>query len=151
MTPAETHSQQDGGERQHRNLQACAIPYRIEAGTIQYLLVTTSSGDHWIFPKGIVDPGFTPAEAALQEAFEEAGVRGELSPRPLASFERHKWGRQWEVHVFSLSCEILAEDWLENWRQRRWANYDEARKLLEKPMARALREVHRTLTGESGE
>ena len=32
----------------------------------------------WALPKGLVDPGETPAETALREAFEETGVRAGL-------------------------------------------------------------------------
>ncbi len=32
----------------------------------------------WALPKGLVDPGETPAEAALREGFEETGVEGRL-------------------------------------------------------------------------
>ena len=32
----------------------------------------------WALPKGLVDPGETPAETALREGFEETGVRGRL-------------------------------------------------------------------------
>jgi 8-oxo-dGTP pyrophosphatase MutT (NUDIX family) len=32
----------------------------------------------WVLPKGLVDPGETPAETALREGFEETGIRGSL-------------------------------------------------------------------------
>jgi len=32
----------------------------------------------WALPKGLVDPGETPAEAAIREGFEETGVAGRL-------------------------------------------------------------------------
>lgn len=127
------------------HLQACAVPFRRDAGIIYYLLVTSSSGDRWIFPKGIVDPGFTPAETALLEAHEEAGASGRLSAAPLARFERHKWGRAWDVWVYALACEEIADDWLESWRQRRWAAFAEARGLVGKPLSRVLDAVHAAL------
>ena len=127
------------------HLQACAVPFRRDAGMICYLLVTSSSGDRWIFPKGIVDPGFTPAETALLEAHEEAGASGRLSAAPLARFERHKWGRAWDVWVYALACEEIADDWLESWRQRRWAAFAEARNLVGKPFGRVLDAVHAAL------
>lgn len=127
------------------HLQACAVPFRREGGMIYYLLVTSSSGDRWIFPKGIVDPGFTPAETALREAYEEAGASGRLSAAPLARFERHKWGRAWDVWVYALACEGIADDWLESWRQRRWAAFKEARALVGKPLGQVLDAVHEAL------
>ena len=127
------------------NLQACAVPYCRNDGMIYYLLVTSSSGDRWIFPKGIVDPGYTPAETALREAHEEAGARGRLSAAPLARFGRHKWGRAWDVWVYALACDDIADDWLESWRQRRWAGFKEARALVGKPLGRVLDAVHEAL------
>jgi 8-oxo-dGTP pyrophosphatase MutT (NUDIX family) len=35
----------------------------------------------WVLPKGIVDPGETPSEAALREGYEETGVRAVLSSK----------------------------------------------------------------------
>jgi 8-oxo-dGTP pyrophosphatase MutT (NUDIX family) len=32
----------------------------------------------WALPKGLIDPGETPAETALREGYEETGVRGRL-------------------------------------------------------------------------
>ena len=32
----------------------------------------------WALPKGLVDPGETPAETAIREGFEETGVAGRL-------------------------------------------------------------------------
>ncbi len=133
--------------RSPQQLQACAVPYRREGTTLRYLLITSSGGDSWIFPKGIVDPGSTPEQTALNEALEEAGVRGLLSAAPMARFGRHKWGREWDVIVYALSCEEVADDWLESWRERRWVSYDEAQDLLDQPLRRVLRAIHRVLTG----
>jgi 8-oxo-dGTP pyrophosphatase MutT (NUDIX family) len=56
--------------------QAAVIPYRIRKDRIEVALVTTSRGKGWIVPKGSVDDGERPRDAAIREAEEEAGVRG---------------------------------------------------------------------------
>ena len=56
--------------------QAATIPVR--DGRV--CLVTSSNGRRWVLPKGQIDPGHTPAEAALVEAWEEAGLVGALEP-----------------------------------------------------------------------
>ncbi|XP_032681982.1 bis(5'-nucleosyl)-tetraphosphatase [asymmetrical] [Odontomachus brunneus] len=43
-------------------------------GTVQYLLMQTSYGEHhWTPPKGHVDPGESDMETAMRETREEAG------------------------------------------------------------------------------
>src|SRR4051795_8340174 len=39
----------------------------------------------WMIPKGMVEPGETPAEAALREFAEETGTRLTAMPFPLAT------------------------------------------------------------------
>jgi diadenosine hexaphosphate hydrolase (ATP-forming) len=48
------------------------------------LLIRHHNGT-WVFPKGHVDPGETPLEAALREVAEEAGVESRC-PDPLTVF-----------------------------------------------------------------
>lgn len=44
------------------------------------LLVARPQGrDKWVVPGGAVDPGETPAEAAIREAFEETGLHIEIT------------------------------------------------------------------------
>lgn len=35
-------------------------------------------GYSWVFPKGKIDPGETPKQAAIRETFEEAGIGGNI-------------------------------------------------------------------------
>jgi 8-oxo-dGTP pyrophosphatase MutT (NUDIX family) len=57
-----------------------AVCYRQQVdGEIEFLLVRTRAG-RWTFPKGGVDGDPTPAIAAAREAYEEAGVRGQVEP-----------------------------------------------------------------------
>jgi 8-oxo-dGTP pyrophosphatase MutT (NUDIX family) len=136
----------DGGPpSQSPRYQVCAIPYRWEAGELRYLVVTSSAGDRWIFPKGVVDPGFTAEESAHVEAFEEAGARGNLSPTPLHSYPRKKWGHDWTVLVFALECVEVADDWSESYRSRMWVTYGEAKELLGRDERKSLRAVRRQL------
>ena len=53
---------------------------------VEVLLVTSSTG-RWILPKGWPMSGKSPAQAAMTEAWEEAGVsKGKVSRRALGSF-----------------------------------------------------------------
>ena len=76
-------------------------------------MVTSSSRRRWVFPKGQIDPGHTPGEAALQEAWEEAGLAGSLSREPVGSYLYEKWGGTCHVLVFVMQVSEEAEDWPE--------------------------------------
>ncbi len=47
--------------------------YREPAGKIEYLLLKHRAG-HWAFPKGLIEKGEKPEEAARREIGEEAGI-----------------------------------------------------------------------------
>jgi 8-oxo-dGTP pyrophosphatase MutT (NUDIX family) len=65
--------------------QAAALPLR--QGKV--CIITSSNGKRWIIPKGLIDPGHTAGEAALQEAWEEAARQLSLrKARPAPS--RHR-------------------------------------------------------------
>jgi 8-oxo-dGTP pyrophosphatase MutT (NUDIX family) len=62
-------------------LQVAAICYRRTAESVEFLLVNTNGGAKWTFPKGAPERSMSHSQAAAREAFEEAGVRGEIEPR----------------------------------------------------------------------
>jgi len=69
-------------------VQLAALCWRRGAadGGVEVLLVTSSTG-RWILPKGWPMSGKTPAQTAMTEAWEEAGVsKGKVSRRPVGSF-----------------------------------------------------------------
>jgi len=100
-------------------LQAGAIPLR--AGKI--CLITSSNGKRWVIPKGVIEPGQSPGETALQEAWEEAGLVGVLRPEPAGSFLYEKWCGTCHVTVFFMEVSEVAADWPERrLRQREWVS-----------------------------
>lgn len=67
--------------------QVAAVCYRIRGNSLEFLLVQTRGG-RWIFPKGGVEPGLTHAQSAALEAFEEAGVHGQIETIAFARYFR---------------------------------------------------------------
>lgn len=68
-----------GGAKGSARTQFAALCWRRKSGKVQILLVTSRRRKRWIVPKGWPMEGKTPAECALIEAWEEAGVRGTAS------------------------------------------------------------------------
>ena len=66
-------------------VQVAAVCYRRQGEGIEFLLVRTSSGK-WIFPKGRAHDLLSDSEAALREAWEEAGVLGCIQPECFHTF-----------------------------------------------------------------
>lgn len=111
--------------------QASVIPFRWRDGELEFCLITSIRARKWGFPKGIIDPGETAIEAALKEAWEEAGLRGQVVGEALGRYQYEKWGQTLDVEVFLMRVESAAEDWLEaQQRERRWADVEEAKQLL---------------------
>ena len=102
------------------------IATRSQAGVIAYrdgmtCLVSTRKGRSWIIPKGTIDPGQTASDAALQEAWEEAGLHGSLSQEPIGSYESMKKLRRCQVTVYLMHISECSDTWPEmGQRQREW-------------------------------
>src|SRR5438045_2141993 len=98
--------------------QAAALPLR--KGRV--CLVSSSNGKRWVIPKGLIEPGQTAGETALQEAWEEAGLVGALRPEPIGSYLYEKWCGVCHVTVFAMDVTEMKQDWPERvLRQRIWA------------------------------
>ncbi|WP_343712397.1 NUDIX hydrolase [Inquilinus sp.] len=116
-----------------------ALPYRFRAdGSLEILLVTTRRTGRWIVPKGWKIKGKKPAKSAAQEAFEEAGVRGSVSEKPIGSFVYDKWldgdgiAAACEVRIFPLLVDRQENTWREiGEREARWTTPDMALQLIE--------------------
>src|SRR6185436_20460387 len=94
---------------------------RLVGGAVQVMLITSRRGKRWTVPKGVVEPTLAPAASAAKEAFEEAGIRGELGSEPLGAFEYEKWGGTCHVEVYALHVREELDEWPESdRRQRRW-------------------------------
>jgi 8-oxo-dGTP pyrophosphatase MutT (NUDIX family) len=62
-------------------IQVAAVCYRSRGGSFDFLLVKTTGGDKWTFPKGATARRLSHSQAAEREALEEAGAVGIIEPR----------------------------------------------------------------------
>jgi len=101
--------------------QSAVIPYRKKSGVLEILMITTRKSKRWIVPKGVVDPGCTPQESAINEAYEEAGIKGKIVSDVLGSYSYDKWGGTCTVKVFLFKVDKVLDKWPESEeRKREW-------------------------------
>jgi len=111
---------------------SCVIPYRIENGSIELLLITSIKKQKWIFPKGFIEFNLSAFESAKKEAYEEAGVIGENETVELGSFELKKKNSSSYVKIFSMEVTKELKDYPEkNLRKRKWFTVKEALENIE--------------------
>jgi 8-oxo-dGTP pyrophosphatase MutT (NUDIX family) len=119
-------------------LQTAAVCYRRRGTLIEFLLVNTSSGSKWTFPKGDTDPELSHSRAAEREAREEAGVHGRIEPRHFHLYV-HSKGVFWKlpgvqefvVKAFLMEVERTVDP-QEPLRNPTWFTPAEAKKALAK-------------------
>jgi 8-oxo-dGTP pyrophosphatase MutT (NUDIX family) len=105
----------------------------------QLCMVTSRNGRRWVIPKGQIERHQTEADAAQAEAWEEAGIMGQVGTAPLGTFEYAKNGSKHHVVVFSMDVTIEREKWPEcHFRKREWVPVEVALLRIEEPDLRKL-------------
>lgn len=120
--------------------QIGVFPYLMKRGKLQVLLVTSSSGNRWIIPKGHQELEMTSHEVAMMEAVEEGGVLGTLR-QDLHLRCQMSNGRFLQLYAMKIS-KLLSSWPEERLRLRRLVPLAEALQLIDDPeMARAVRRM----------
>ena len=116
------------------------LPYAFIDRKLHLLLITSSSGNRWIFPKGRQEPDMTPHEVAVMEAVEEAGVLGTLR-QDLRTRCQMADGRFLQLYAMKISK--LLKSWPEeNARRRRLFPFRDALEMIGDPgLAKAVRRL----------
>ena len=133
-------------------LSAGILLFRQRRGETEVLLIKPGGpfwrnrhAGTWMIPKGGIEPGEAPAEAALREFEEETGTRLEAVPFPLARIRQA--GGKW-VEAFAIEGDLDPEairstEFEIEWpprsgktarypevEQARWMSFAEARELM---------------------
>lgn len=115
-------------------IQYGTIPYQIIDDRVVFLLITSRRSANWVFPKGSEIKGMSAKETAMQETFEEAGVRGDIADDPIGSYVHVGNSPDEslvEVRLFPMQVTEQLDEWPEKEeRFRHWVVLSEARKLL---------------------
>ena len=124
--------------------QVAAVAVRRQAsGKLEVLLVTSRETHRWVVPKGWPWPNVSDHEAAAAEAWEEAGVRGDIRADKLGSFtyDKRRDGEFVAVDVVVYLLEVTDEEPISpemNERQRAWFSPSAAAQAVAEPALKTL-------------
>src|SRR5215212_1515673 len=71
--------------------QIGALPFRFDEGQLRVMLITSRGTRRWVIPKGWPMRGLKPHRAAEREAYEEAGLKGQIGKTPVGTYSYEKW------------------------------------------------------------
>lgn len=121
-----------------------ALCWRMHRGKVEVLLITSRDTGRWVIPKGWPIDGLAPAQTAAREAWEEAGVEGDIAEQGLGVFDYDKcYGLKGSVpcsvQVFGLRVAELKGKFPERKeRRRKWFDFEKAARKVAEPELRAL-------------
>jgi len=125
--------------------QVAALCFRGKGKDREVLLITSRDTGRWVLPKGWPIDGLDDAQSALQEAWEEAGVRkARVDQTPLGHYHYDKrlsggTGLPVKVDVYAARVEKLKDDFPEmRERKRKWISAAKAAKMVDEPELRAM-------------
>ncbi|MDQ2089951.1 NUDIX hydrolase [Marimonas arenosa] len=131
--------------RRPKRLQVGALCYTQKGAEKKVLLVTSRDTGRWIIPKGWPIKGKDAAGAALQEAWEEAGVKkGRVTGASLGSYAYDKELDSGlpvpvETLVFPIEVRKLADEFPESdERRRKWVSPEKAANMVREPELKEL-------------
>ena len=126
------------------DVQIGTLPFLYKNGVLHVVLVTSSSGNRWLIPKGHTESGMSHHEVALMEAAEEAGVVGIIEPNNeiLCTMEDNR-----KLHLYPVRVASLLRNWPEKTTRRRVVIpiYHALLRITDAGLVRAIRDLSRML------
>jgi 8-oxo-dGTP pyrophosphatase MutT (NUDIX family) len=141
-------------KRPRRQCAALPLTWR-DDGSCRVLLITSRGTRRWVLPKGWRKRKVAASEQAAREAYEEAGLIGEIGQRAIGHYRYDKWLRSGRavscrVDVFPLDVTDRLDNWPEKAeREAAWFTPAEAAARVDEPgLAEILRQVDGKLSEE---
>jgi 8-oxo-dGTP pyrophosphatase MutT (NUDIX family) len=144
ISPRHPRGLHTGPGLQPPHLQVAALCWRRSKKGLRILLITSRDSGRWVIPKGWPMRNRTHWDAAAREAYEEAGLRGEVSNRSIGLYTYLKGlgpGRSafCAVKVFPLEVREMLKTYPETGQRRvRWFSPAKAAKRVAEPDLRLL-------------
>ncbi|MCK0119135.1 NUDIX hydrolase [Loktanella sp. F6476L] len=120
--------------------QVAALCYRGDGADKEVLLISSRDTGRWIIPKGWPIRGKNGPQSAMQEAWEEAGVRkGTTDADAIGTYTYDKrqstgWSIPVETMVYPVAVETIEDEFPEvSQRKRQWVSPDDAADLVQEP------------------
>jgi hypothetical protein len=119
------------------DIQYGALPYRMGRHGAEIMLITSRETRRWVIPKGWPMLEKKPHRVAEIEAFQEAGVKGIITKKPIGTYPYTKLLSDGEqrlcfVVVYGLRVTLEAVHWREAAiRDRGWFHPDDAMELVD--------------------
>lgn len=111
--------------------QTGVVAFRFIDGLFEFCLITGRRSGRWGLPKGRIGSCTSIQEAALSEAWQEAGLTGTILGEPLGKYTDRKRGKDLEVTVWLMQVESACTNWKEAAeRTRIWVSSRQAKKLV---------------------
>lgn len=115
-----------------RTKQVAVVPVRRARRGLEVCLIRRKDTGKWGIPKGYIERGFTAEEAGLNEALEEAGLKGRMQGDAIGTYDYTKFDAALRVAVYLMEVVDEQERWLEmRFRERAWHSPDKAAALLD--------------------
>lgn len=134
--------------------QSAVLGFRTEKSA-KVLLISSPQTGRWVLPKGNIENGLSPSESAEKEAYEEAGIRGHVSPKKIGQYyyskAELKGGGLCRVEVYHMKVGELLKDWPEkHLRRRKWMSLRAASEAVDEPSLKELiLDYERKISGDA--
>ncbi len=114
-----------------------AIPFDVNGDEIAILFITSQTRGRWIFPKGTLENGENHHDGVKREAYEEAGIKGDVLDNFPITIPITKKTSNGVIKVPVTYYPLLVNQQLEEWpererRQRHWALLRDASKTTDR-------------------
>ena len=119
--------------------QAAVLAVRKGGAEVEVCLIRRRDRGAWGIPKGFIESGDSREQTALNEAWEEAGIRGQLVGEAIGTYEYAKLGTRLTVAVYVMRVVEELAEWPEmRLRHRKWVPLGEVASVLARHPVRSL-------------